>query len=204
MLSRPENSRSKIIGNNFNAISSTKSGQFRYFSVKSVSWGLTVMLMYVANGLVIADANPSAFIIFNHTQADAIILFHLTRGTYWPSIIEHSWQHLGLFHNVGTLQIFSRNLWFAEILLLMKISSRIFVRVPKSMLWAQVQIFSLLEIFTIHLISGVVYIREIILESPRNDSERLPWSHDTTWPCHPQTNFHIPVTTQWHNFIYSW
>ena len=101
MLIPLENSRGKIIANNFNAISSTKSGQFRYFLVKSVSWGLTDMLMYVANGLVMADANPSAFIDLNQTQADEIILLHPTTRTYWLSTTEHSWQHLGLFHNVS-------------------------------------------------------------------------------------------------------
>ena len=40
-------------------------------------------------------------------------------------------------------KIFSRNLCIAEIVLLMRISSRNFVRVPKAMLWAHIQSFSL-------------------------------------------------------------
>ena len=50
-----------------------------------------------------------------------------------------------------------------------------------------------LEIFTVNVISGIVYFREIILESSRNVSETTPWSvtisqiqrHDiaTCWLC---------------------
>ena len=50
------------------------------------------------------------------------------------------------------------------IVLLIRISSLNFVRVPKGMLWAHVQKFQL-AILSVNVISGIVYFREIILES---------------------------------------
>ena len=50
----------------------------------------------------------------------------------------------GCFTNVSrALQKFSRNLCIAQIVLVMRISSWNFVRVPKALLWAHVQIFRL-------------------------------------------------------------
>ena len=72
-------------------------------------------------------------------------------------------------------KIFSRNLCVAEIALPMSISSWNFIRVPKAkaMLWARTKF--QLEIPTINVITGIVYFREIILESSRNVSETTPW-----------------------------
>ena len=65
-------------------------------------------------------------------------------------------------------KIFSRNLCIAEIVLLMRILSWNFVRVPKAMLW-HVYKFS-----AWNMICGIVYFREIILESLWHVSEATP------------------------------
>ena len=62
----------------------------------------------------------------------------------------------------------SRNLCIAQIVLVIRISSWNFVRVPKVLLWAHIQI------FTINVISGVVYFPENILWSSQNVSETGP------------------------------
>ena len=68
-------------------------------------------------------------------------------------------------------KIFSRNLYFAEIVLLMRIACGNSVRVPKGRLWAQVQRVWL-EIFTLNVIFVTVYFHEIILESSGNVREQ--------------------------------
>ena len=62
------------------------------------------------------------------------------------------------------------NLCITEIVLLMRISSWNFVREPKAMLLGTRTKFQL-KILPINVISGIVYFREIILESSRNLSE---------------------------------
>ena len=82
-------------------------------------------------------------------------------------------------------RIFSWNLCIAEIALLMRILSWNFARVPKAMLWAHTCTNFQLEILAINVISGIVYFREIILESSWNVSETTPWSLQwprTEWP----------------------
>ena len=64
---------------------------------------------------------------------------------------------------------FSRNLCFAKIIVLMRIPSWNFVCMPKAMLWKFQP-----EIFTINVISGTVYFREVILESLRSVSKQPP------------------------------
>ena len=79
------------------------------------------------------------------------------------------------FHELS--KIFSRNLCLAEIVLVMRIWSGNFVRVPKAMLLGTRAKFQL-QILTENVISVVVYFREIILESSRNVSETTPrWTH---------------------------
>ena len=52
-----------------------------------------------------------------------------------------SWGPSGLFREL--FKIFSRNLCFADIVLVVRISNWNFIRVPKAMLWAHVQSFNL-------------------------------------------------------------
>ena len=74
----------------------------------------------------------------------------------------------GCFINISpALQILSRNLYIADIVLLVIISNWKFVPVPKTMR-TKFQF----EILTINVISGLVYFREIIFKSSRNVSER--------------------------------
>ena len=64
---------------------------------------------------------------------------------------------------------FSRNLYIAEIALLMIISAEILNVCPKHAKFR-------LAILTINVITGIVNVHEIILESSRNVSETIPWS----------------------------
>ena len=49
-----------------------------------------------------------------------------------------------------------------------------------------------LEIFTVNVISGVVYFREIILESSRNVSETTPWNTARVYlTLHINTSFDV-------------
>ena len=66
-------------------------------------------------------------------------------------------------------KIFSQNLYLTKIVLLMRISSWNFVRVPKGTR-SKFQ----LEILSINVISGIAYFRELIFESSQNVSETIP------------------------------
>ena len=94
----------------------------------------------------------------------------LAQSTAAPSFLTSTGNASGgCFTNVlRALQKFSRNLCIVQIVHVMRISSWNFVRVPKALFWAHVQI------FTINVISGVVYFRENILGSSRNISETAP------------------------------
>ena len=94
-------------------------------------------------------------------------------------VLTHAWYIRGCFIKVSrALQIFSGNLYIVKIVLLMRN-------------WAHVQRFQL-EILSINVISGIVYFREIILESSRNVSEINPRTTNhqqkncinfSTWIC---------------------
>ena len=71
-------------------------------------------------------------------------------------------------------KIFSRNLCISKIVLVVRMSSWNFVRVPTRTKFQ-------LEILAKNVISGVVYFREIILESPRNVSETPPGLEPMYW-----------------------
>ena len=62
----------------------------------------------------------------------------------------------------------------------MRISSWNFVRVPKAMFWAHVQVSFQLEILRINVISSILDFRKIILESARNVSEVYEKSYPVT------------------------
>ena len=68
---------------------------------------------------------------------------------------------------------FSRNLYIVEIVILMCILSWNFVRAPKRHALCTRTKFQL-EILTVNVIYGIVYFREIILESSCNVSETTP------------------------------
>ena len=77
----------------------------------------------------------------------------------------------GCFTTVScALKTISRNLCFAEIVLVMRISSSNYVHVHKAVLWAHIQNFQL-KIININVISGIAHFREVILESSRNVNE---------------------------------
>ena len=88
-------------------------------------------------------------------------------------------------------KIFSRNLCDPEIVLLIRISSWNCVWVPKAL---GTRIKFQLQILTINVIPGIVYFREIILESSRNVSETTP---DLPVPVWCPRVYVYSATTMW-------
>ena len=78
-------------------------------------------------------------------------------------------------------KIFSRNLCIAEIVVHMRISSWNFVRVPKAMLWAHVQSFSLSFSSSMWLLALYIFARlfwrdrETLVKQPPGHSQRPCW-----------------------------
>ena len=105
--------------------------------------------------------------------------FYSAVGVNFALIWTLNWRQVGLgvisltFRELS--KIFSWNLCIADIIVLLRISSWNFVRVPKAMLLGTRTKFQL-EIVTIDVISSIVYFREIILESSWNVSETTPSS----------------------------